>query len=376
MFSFTDEYNIKQMIRISKFEKLFETVYARPLNVLCEPTYVESGNLQNRLGGDEKGTIGIIDPTLLKSLLHAIMRDKILALNQIIYDYAVPNMHSCLYNHANVEHFTKVLGQKLHPAKLLMIKGSKHNTSLMTDEEKIEPYDNLNLCAEVIDRALCSNNIPSIHHKVSALMSVLFLSDIDRNMVMNDELKQTNLNLIVNDPFTIYGPPETWLIYNIKSDHHISETPVLALLCSIPKHNEWMNAVRRTMPIAVHVDAPHSETELCAIIPNEIPRLLVKSKDIEINLICEQNWIKCDRTFEKELTQCAKSMLQGKSSMKTPKQATTDTEFSNKRAMAVESLIKDIAEEFFVMKTEIPSEMDVIQLDSDNKNVSETDTTT
>uniref|UniRef100_A0A915K4U3 Uncharacterized protein n=1 Tax=Romanomermis culicivorax TaxID=13658 RepID=A0A915K4U3_ROMCU len=43
--------------------------------------------------GDEKGTFGIIDPTLSKSMLHTIMLDEILGLNQIIfYDYKVPNM--------------------------------------------------------------------------------------------------------------------------------------------------------------------------------------------------------------------------------------------------------------------------------------------
>uniref|UniRef100_A0A915J9F8 Uncharacterized protein n=1 Tax=Romanomermis culicivorax TaxID=13658 RepID=A0A915J9F8_ROMCU len=62
------------------------------------------------------------------------------------------------------------------------------------------------------------------------------------------------------------------------------------------------------------------------------------------------------------------SMPQGKSPTKTPKQATMDTEFDNETVMAVESLIKNIAEESFVVKTEIPSEMDVIQLESDNEN--------
>uniref|UniRef100_A0A915L3K3 Uncharacterized protein n=1 Tax=Romanomermis culicivorax TaxID=13658 RepID=A0A915L3K3_ROMCU len=32
--------NIKRMIRIAEFERWFETVYARPHNVLCDPTYV------------------------------------------------------------------------------------------------------------------------------------------------------------------------------------------------------------------------------------------------------------------------------------------------------------------------------------------------
>uniref|UniRef100_A0A915INJ1 Uncharacterized protein n=1 Tax=Romanomermis culicivorax TaxID=13658 RepID=A0A915INJ1_ROMCU len=52
--------------------------------------------------GEEKGAFGVIDPTLLKSMLHTIMRDVILALNRIIfYDYKVPNMRYCLYNHVN-----------------------------------------------------------------------------------------------------------------------------------------------------------------------------------------------------------------------------------------------------------------------------------
>uniref|UniRef100_A0A915IUK1 Uncharacterized protein n=1 Tax=Romanomermis culicivorax TaxID=13658 RepID=A0A915IUK1_ROMCU len=44
-FFFADEYNIKGMIRITEFEKWFQTIYARPLNLLREPTYVESGDL-------------------------------------------------------------------------------------------------------------------------------------------------------------------------------------------------------------------------------------------------------------------------------------------------------------------------------------------
>uniref|UniRef100_A0A915HR31 Uncharacterized protein n=1 Tax=Romanomermis culicivorax TaxID=13658 RepID=A0A915HR31_ROMCU len=44
--------------------------------------------------------------------------------------------------------------------------------------------------------------------------------------------------------------------------------------------------------------------------------------------------------------------------------------------MAIESLVKDIAREPFVTKTELPSEMDVIQLESDEENISESDTTT
>uniref|UniRef100_A0A915JSW8 Uncharacterized protein n=1 Tax=Romanomermis culicivorax TaxID=13658 RepID=A0A915JSW8_ROMCU len=48
-FFFAEEYNIKRMIRITEFKRWFETVYARRLNVLRNPTYVESGDLKNEL---------------------------------------------------------------------------------------------------------------------------------------------------------------------------------------------------------------------------------------------------------------------------------------------------------------------------------------
>uniref|UniRef100_A0A915IBH1 Uncharacterized protein n=1 Tax=Romanomermis culicivorax TaxID=13658 RepID=A0A915IBH1_ROMCU len=106
----------------------------------------------------------------------------------------------------------------------------------MTDNKKIEQYDNVILCADVIDRALCSNDVSSIHHAVGAPMSLLFLLEIDQNMVMSDDLNQTNFNLVVTDPFTTYGSPETWPIYDMKSDHHSLETPALAPLYRIPNH--------------------------------------------------------------------------------------------------------------------------------------------
>uniref|UniRef100_A0A915IM00 Uncharacterized protein n=1 Tax=Romanomermis culicivorax TaxID=13658 RepID=A0A915IM00_ROMCU len=59
------------------------------------------------------------------------------------------------------------------------------------------------------------------------------------------------------------------------------------------------------MPLVAHVCSPHSETELQAIIKNEIPKLMSKSDSIDIHLICEQNWVKRDGTFEFELIEWA-----------------------------------------------------------------------
>uniref|UniRef100_A0A915IDC6 Uncharacterized protein n=1 Tax=Romanomermis culicivorax TaxID=13658 RepID=A0A915IDC6_ROMCU len=53
-FFFPDEYNIKPMIRITEFEQWFKTVYARPLNVLRDPRYVESGKLKSVLSAHSK----------------------------------------------------------------------------------------------------------------------------------------------------------------------------------------------------------------------------------------------------------------------------------------------------------------------------------
>uniref|UniRef100_A0A915I7Q6 Uncharacterized protein n=1 Tax=Romanomermis culicivorax TaxID=13658 RepID=A0A915I7Q6_ROMCU len=131
----------------------------------------------------------------------------------------------------------------MHPSKLPSIKGSKQNMSSLTDDGKVEPYDDAPVCARVIDRALRTNDITSIYHAVRAPMSLLFLSEIDQNMVMSDEVKRMNFNLVVNDLFTTYGPPETWPIYEIKFYHQIAETPALTPLYSLPNHHKWMNAV-------------------------------------------------------------------------------------------------------------------------------------
>uniref|UniRef100_A0A915JUQ9 Uncharacterized protein n=1 Tax=Romanomermis culicivorax TaxID=13658 RepID=A0A915JUQ9_ROMCU len=80
-------------------------------------------------------------------------------------------------------------------------------------------------------------------------------------MVMSDKMKQTNC-------FQLQGMDERH-----PRNHAVSHTHLL----------------------------PTFRKELRAIIKNEIPKLLSKSESIDIHLICEQNWIKCDGTFELEL---------------------------------------------------------------------------
>uniref|UniRef100_A0A915HMF7 Uncharacterized protein n=1 Tax=Romanomermis culicivorax TaxID=13658 RepID=A0A915HMF7_ROMCU len=94
--------------------------------------------------------------------------------------------------------------------------------SSLTIDKKLNQYDNATICAEVIDRAPCSNDITSTYH----------------NVVMSDDMKHTNFNLVVNDPFSIYDPPKTWPIYDMKLDHQILEMLTLAPLYSVPNHNE------------------------------------------------------------------------------------------------------------------------------------------
>uniref|UniRef100_A0A915J2E7 Uncharacterized protein n=1 Tax=Romanomermis culicivorax TaxID=13658 RepID=A0A915J2E7_ROMCU len=68
-------------------------------------------------------------------------------------------------------------------------------------------------------------------------------------------------------------------------------------------------------------------------------------------------------------------MLTGESPSKTPTQAPADTELNKETAMAIESLIKDITEESFAIKMDVPTESNIIQIKSDQEDVSQTDTT-
>uniref|UniRef100_A0A915LDB9 Uncharacterized protein n=1 Tax=Romanomermis culicivorax TaxID=13658 RepID=A0A915LDB9_ROMCU len=72
-------------------------------------------------------------------------------------------------------------------------------------------------------------------------------------------------------------------------------------------------------------------------------------------------------------------MLMRESPTKTPTQAPTqtsaETEFNKETAIPVKSLIKLTAEESFSIKTEIPTETNIIQIDREEDEVSRTDTT-
>uniref|UniRef100_A0A915LB16 Uncharacterized protein n=1 Tax=Romanomermis culicivorax TaxID=13658 RepID=A0A915LB16_ROMCU len=72
----------------------------------------------------------------------------------------------------------------------------------------------------------------------------------------------------------------------MKFDHQIAETWALTPLYLVPNHNKWINAIQGTMPLVAHICSPHSEMELRAIIKNEIPKLLSKSENLDIDLIC------------------------------------------------------------------------------------------
>uniref|UniRef100_A0A915HJB7 Uncharacterized protein n=1 Tax=Romanomermis culicivorax TaxID=13658 RepID=A0A915HJB7_ROMCU len=73
------------------------------------------------------------------------------------------------------------------------------------------------------------------------------------------------------------------------------------------------------------------------------------------------------------------AMLMGESPTKMPTHAPTqafaNTEFDKETAIAVKSVIKDIADESFAVKTKVPTKTDIIQMESDEDDISQTDTT-
>uniref|UniRef100_A0A915KXS9 Uncharacterized protein n=1 Tax=Romanomermis culicivorax TaxID=13658 RepID=A0A915KXS9_ROMCU len=363
-FFFAEEYNIKCMIRITEFERWFQRIYARPLNVLRDPRYELKSALSahskpnfcgtvlvgfdvekistNQMYIHKKTKMNIVNQnamhvarfvqlgfptgyTIMFDTLAATPEDWtsfyefVLAPKTIIIgfdqaedwkclkdmhgrDYYLPDArktHSTVlaptygrysfvnsvYDNIQIFPHDFLLPEFIHIAMQnlydngnvdcegdergtfgiinpTLSKSIKQNTSSLTDDGKIEPYDDAAICARVIGRALHSNDITSIHHAVCPHMSLLFLSEIDQNMVMSDKAKQTNYNLVVNDRFSTYDHPETWPMYEMKSDHQIAETLALTRLYSLPNHHEWMNAVRGTMPLVAPVCSPDSETEL------------------------------------------------------------------------------------------------------------------
>uniref|UniRef100_A0A915JHG1 Uncharacterized protein n=1 Tax=Romanomermis culicivorax TaxID=13658 RepID=A0A915JHG1_ROMCU len=64
----------------------------------------------------------------------------------------------------------------------------------------------------------------------------------------HSRLEPRDLDKLIEDPFSRYGPPETLRVYKMKFDHQIAETRALTPLYLVPNHNKWMNAIQLTMP--------------------------------------------------------------------------------------------------------------------------------
>uniref|UniRef100_A0A915HRA2 SWIM-type domain-containing protein n=1 Tax=Romanomermis culicivorax TaxID=13658 RepID=A0A915HRA2_ROMCU len=148
--------------------------------------------------------------------------------------------------------------------------------SSIADDNKNEPYNNTKLCTKVIDRALNSNKIPIIHQQISAWMSIPYLSDMDQNMVVNDELKQTEFSLFINDLFKTYNEIR-------EVENKIMQQCFSRSYSTLSCYNATSCTCRCTT-FRNGIVCYHSKR-------NSKTAHEKKSEDIEIDLTCEQKWV-------------------------------------------------------------------------------------